>query len=535
MFRFNKVLSRLSAGVLFLTFSLFASMFSRVQPDGTTLMYTPVVNGVALRGLSSVGSAEPMGEGRITFGLMSPWYRQQTGFATSPNTGANLYTVAGAFSYGASPYVDLFGSVTGFTSNNYKNGVASSGLGTIRAGVQGSLPFPGYSILRVGGQTTIIGGTSSNQINTNRADGYNFFETRTGYGLMAKVLQTIQLGTEDWGVKAHLNEAGVFGLNKSDPTLLCLGAALQANLGFAVIGTELSSRTLFGSVAFKTDPLWVTPSINIRTPFYMNGMAGVDIALSADRTGNQPRALEPYRVFGAVAFSFDMLAAKRNAELARKVKAEREKTAMQQKAVQSAKTVSALVAKSESDSIRHENEQELGREEVNLLQDRAFVMADQAMADSVALDKAAGDLAAEKEKRSDAENKLLSTGELLLDAVYFVSNGLELSINSKPYLNIIGKMLLKYPKLQIEVAGHTDNTGEVSYNVTLSQGRADAVRMYLISIAPALGSYLNAHGYGMSMPTADNGTEVGRQANRRVELRVLNRSVLQEYSVVETK
>ena len=54
---------------------------------------------------------------------------------------------------------------------------------------------------------------------------------------------------------------------------------------------------------------------------------------------------------------------------------------------------------------------------------------------------------------------MLSTGELLLDAVYFMSGKTFLSDNSKPYLNIIGKMLLKYPKLQIEAKGHTDNIG----------------------------------------------------------------------------
>jgi outer membrane protein OmpA-like peptidoglycan-associated protein len=103
-------------------------------------------------------------------------------------------------------------------------------------------------------------------------------------------------------------------------------------------------------------------------------------------------------------------------------------------------------------------------------------------------------------------------------------------INSKSYLNIIGKMLLKYPKLQIEVAGYTDNIGGKEYNINLSQSRADAVRNYLIEIAPALSSSLSSHGYGMSMPKQDNGTAEGRLANRRVELRVTNTNMLQEYS-----
>ena len=536
MFRIHHILFRAGAVVLLPALCLFSLLHTvSAQSKDDPPLFSPVINGVALRGLSTVGSAESMGEGRITFGFMSPWYRQQKGYLTTPNTGANLYTFAGAFSYGVNSYVDLFGSIAGFSSNHYTNTDKSSGLGTIRAGVQGSLPFPSYSILRVGGQATVIGGTSRNQINTFRADGYNYFDTRTGYAFMGKVLQTIQFGTEDWGIKAHLNEAGVLGISKSQPLLLCLGAALQGNLGYAVIGTELNSRTQFNDVAFETDPLWFTPSLTIRTPFGMNAMAGVDISLSANRSGDAPRALEPFRLFGGVAFSLDMLAGRRRAEAARKEKAVQEKLTMEWNAEQSAKKVRSLSAKSSRDSALLVSEQIHSNQQLDSMQNNADMMNEKASADSLALIRAADDLAAEKEKRSDAENKLLSTGELLLDAVYFTSGSSDLSINSRPYLNIIGKMLLKYPKLQIEVAGHTDNTGGVNYNVTLSQERADAVRDYLVEIAPALSDYLGAHGYGMSMPTADNATKAGRLANRRVELRVLNKSVLQEYSGIDQK
>jgi outer membrane protein OmpA-like peptidoglycan-associated protein len=160
----------------------------------------------------------------------------------------------------------------------------------------------------------------------------------------------------------------------------------------------------------------------------------------------------------------------------------------------------------------------------------ADVSAKKATADSLALILAASNLAEEKSKRTDAENKLLSTGELLLDAVYFETGKTIISINSKPYLNIIGKMLAKYPKLQIEVQGHTDNVGGQAYNVTLSQGRADAVRSYLVDVSPALNSTLSAHGYGMSMAKADNATKEGRLINRRVELRVTNKDALLQYN-----
>ncbi len=543
MLRSNSIMSRSCAGSLFLVFCLFPSIHTvRAESDsGRTPVYSPVVNGEALRGLSTVGSAESMGAGRITFDFMAPWYKQRIGYLTTPNTGASLFTGAGAFSYGVNPNVDIFGSIVGFASSNYSNTARSSGLGTIRAGAQGSLPFARSAFVRMGGQVALIGGTSQNQINTYRTDGYNYFETRTGYDFLGKLMQTFLSGSEDWGIKLHLNEAGVININNSEPVLLLLGAGLQANAGCAVLGAEINSRTRFNEMSFGTDPLWFTPTLHIRTPYQMNVMVGADVSLSADRSNGNPRALEPYRIFGALAFSFDMLKSRRNAEFAQKQKAAQEKAALEYNAAQSAKQARSLAMKSADDSVALANEKNNGRMQMDSMQRKADddarankaaadVLAKKATADSLALIQAASNLALEKAKRSDAEKKLLSTGELLLDAVYFKTGETIISINSKPYLNIIGIMLLKYPKLQIEVAGHTDNIGDKDYNITLSQGRAEAVRNYLTEVAPALSLSLFSHGYGMSMPKADNGSKEGRLVNRRVELRVMNKDALQEYN-----
>ena len=340
MSRSNSIMSSLCVGMMFLAVCLVQTI--RAESSDETSVYSPVVNGEALRGLSTVTSAEPMGAGRISFSLMAPWYWQrigylnngseQVGYNNSPNLGANIFTGTAAFSYGVNSYVDLFASVVGFLSNNYVNTDKNAGLGTIEAGAQGSLPFPQYAFIRMGGQAAIIGGTSQNQINTYRADGYNYFDTRTGYDVQGKLMQTFLTGNEDYGIKFHVNEAGVVGLNQADPTLLLLGAGLQANAGFLVIGAEINSRTEFNDVKFATDPLWFTPSLFIRTPFQMNIMAGADISLSGDRPDNAPRALEPYRVFGDLAFSLDMLAGRRNAEAARKQRAAQEKIALENKA-----------------------------------------------------------------------------------------------------------------------------------------------------------------------------------------------------------
>jgi outer membrane protein OmpA-like peptidoglycan-associated protein len=531
---------------LYSIFFLVVTFAIPVKLIAQTATYSPVVTIDAVRGLSTINSAESMGAGRISFGLRPTWYKQQTDYLNSPNDDADVFTVTGAFSYGVNSYVDLFTSLSVFGISNYTKTDNSSGLGTIRAGVQGSIPFPKYTFLRMAGQLGIIGGTSQNQINTYRADGYNYFETRTKYSFSGKLMQTVQTtqtGTNAFGVKLHLNEGGIIGINKNEPHLLLLGAGLQFNTGFAVWGLEINSRTEFKDLAFATDPLWVTPSVHIRTPYKVTGMAGVDFSLSKDRSDNLPAAIEPFRAFIGFSFSFDLLEKKRNAAILLKQQNENEKVSLQKHALASKNEIDSLekkvlvsenendkaALKSSQDSILFLNSKENETRRIDSMQNNADAYALKATADSLALKKVENNLAREKSYSSDAERQLLSTGNLLLDAVYFNSGKTTVSMNSKPYLNDIGTMLLKYPKLQITVMGHTDNIGSMESNIKLSQSRADAVRYYLIENAPALSANLDAQGFGMANPKADNTTSQGRQTNRRVELQVKNIDVLQEY------
>jgi OOP family OmpA-OmpF porin len=72
----------------------------------------------------------------------------------------------------------------------------------------------------------------------------------------------------------------------------------------------------------------------------------------------------------------------------------------------------------------------------------------------------------------------------------------------------------------MEIGGHTDSQGRESMNERLSQQRADAV-LNAIMARRVLTSNLSAKGYGESRPIADNGTEDGREANRRIEFRLI--------------
>ena len=78
----------------------------------------------------------------------------------------------------------------------------------------------------------------------------------------------------------------------------------------------------------------------------------------------------------------------------------------------------------------------------------------------------------------------------------------------------------KYPKLTVEVAGHTDNVGDAKKNLTLSAQRAKSVVAYLISKGVAT-ARMSPKGYGDTLPKADNATDEGKATNRRTEFTIL--------------
>lgn len=106
-------------------------------------------------------------------------------------------------------------------------------------------------------------------------------------------------------------------------------------------------------------------------------------------------------------------------------------------------------------------------------------------------------------------------GSITLEGVTFELNSARLTPDSQQVLNSVATDLKKYPRLKIELQGHTDSSGSDQYNLKLSQQRADAVRIYLMDQAVA-GGQLTARGYGEAQPIEDNKTEAGRSLNRRV-------------------
>lgn len=106
---------------------------------------------------------------------------------------------------------------------------------------------------------------------------------------------------------------------------------------------------------------------------------------------------------------------------------------------------------------------------------------------------------------------------ILLRGVNFHYDTADLTQDAMSILDGVAQTLLSYPEIRLEVAGHTDSSGDDAYNLDLSQRRAEAVRSYLISKGVNT-DMLGAHGYGEERPVEGNATAAGRAENRRVEL-----------------
>jgi OOP family OmpA-OmpF porin len=107
-----------------------------------------------------------------------------------------------------------------------------------------------------------------------------------------------------------------------------------------------------------------------------------------------------------------------------------------------------------------------------------------------------------------------------LPTLRFKHASTELTEDSKPLLDEIAGTLQGRPDLRIEVAAHTDSSGEEVLNVDLSERRTQAIVQYLVSrgINP---NSLVQRSYGESQPVAENTTKEGRALNRRIEFKVI--------------
>jgi len=109
---------------------------------------------------------------------------------------------------------------------------------------------------------------------------------------------------------------------------------------------------------------------------------------------------------------------------------------------------------------------------------------------------------------------------IVLNNIFFDFDKSDLKPESKVELEKVVQFLKQNPNVRIRIEGHTDSQGDDSYNLRLSERRAESVKNYLVQrgINP---SRITTKGYGETRPIASNETEEGRALNRRTELHII--------------
>jgi OOP family OmpA-OmpF porin len=112
---------------------------------------------------------------------------------------------------------------------------------------------------------------------------------------------------------------------------------------------------------------------------------------------------------------------------------------------------------------------------------------------------------------------------VILEQVQFDTGKATIKKASDALIDEIVQVLAEHPEiLRVEVQGHTDSRGTPAFNKELSQQRANAVTKAMIKrgVDP---QRLTPKGYGQDVPIADNATDEGRQTNRRVEFKIVEK------------
>jgi outer membrane protein OmpA-like peptidoglycan-associated protein len=110
----------------------------------------------------------------------------------------------------------------------------------------------------------------------------------------------------------------------------------------------------------------------------------------------------------------------------------------------------------------------------------------------------------------------------ILQRIEFEFDSDRLMPSASPILEeVVGVLRVNAQIERIRIEGHTDSQGRDSYNMELSDRRANSVMRWLTEHGVAAGR-LEAQGFGETRPIESNRTRAGRQANRRVEFHIVS-------------
>jgi len=130
------------------------------------------------------------------------------------------------------------------------------------------------------------------------------------------------------------------------------------------------------------------------------------------------------------------------------------------------------------------------------------------------------DKQAEEMRKNLPDAKVVRVGEGIViefnNKILFGFDQSDLSAEARSNLGKLVDVLQKYPDTDIEVQGHTDNTGTAKYNLALSKRRASSVSDYLLGNGIG-SSRVNMKAFGETEPKYSNGSTDGQDQNRRVD------------------
>lgn len=137
--------------------------------------------------------------------------------------------------------------------------------------------------------------------------------------------------------------------------------------------------------------------------------------------------------------------------------------------------------------------------------------------DTVRIERALYDMPREKVV---VLRRIVPDAAQVLKGIFFDVNDYGLREDSRFELEQLVAFLKENPAVEIEIAGHTDNSGTTEYNARLSEARAFEVYKYLF-LHHIRKERMQYKGYGEKKPLASNATEEGRARNRRTEIRII--------------
>lgn len=122
----------------------------------------------------------------------------------------------------------------------------------------------------------------------------------------------------------------------------------------------------------------------------------------------------------------------------------------------------------------------------------------------------------------DLAQRLTTQGHAILNDLEFATGSSDLSDGNYPSLDALGAFMRDNPEARIALVGHTDAVGALDGNIALSKRRAASVLERMVSAHGVPRERMDAEGMGYLSPVAPNTTPEGREANRRVEVILLN-------------